>query len=56
MEISFSVKIDSPDFSDKGNKRDKNSCIRPQKTVFCDFDSLRNKSTKRRHKNVFKRI
>lgn len=33
-----------PDFSDKGNNRARNICIRPQNTVFCWVESLRNKS------------
>lgn len=33
-----------PDFSDSGNSLDKNSCILPQNTVFCDLDNRRSKS------------
>jgi len=40
-------KVYIPDFSDSGNNLDRNSCIRPQKTVFCDFDNLLNKSLRK---------
>lgn len=34
-----------PDFSDRGKRRARKSWIRPQKTVFCDLDSLLKRST-----------
>lgn len=45
----------SPDFSDRGKSLAKKSWIRPQKTVFWDFDNLRRRSNNKWKQRLHRR-